>query len=242
MLKEVLEFLAIRPGARVIDATVGHGGHAEKMLEAAGENGELIAFDWDWEMLRTAENNLEKTSGTKTFVNADYRTLPEWMGANRPDGADAILLDFGVNLQHFEDPSRGFSFASEAPLDMRMDRSTKETAAAWLNRASEGEIARVLREFGGERWAGPIARQIVKQRKESQLKTTADLVSAVMRAIPAQKRDKRIHPATRTFQAVRIAVNNELEDLQETRSCRFLGCALRSTATSVLVLISCVAS
>jgi len=215
MLTEVLELLAIDVGATIVDGTVGHAGHAEKMLEAAGESGELIAFDWDLEMLNIAENNLARTTGRKTFVNADFRDIPAWL-AKRRMRANAILLDFGVNLQHFEDTTRGFSFAGDAPLDMRMDRSAKETAAAWLNRASEGEIARTLREFGGEKWAGPIARQICVLRKERSLKTTADLVQAVLRAIPAAKREKRIHPATRAFQAVRIAINRELDNLEDT--------------------------
>ncbi|MGI8923989.1 MAG: 16S rRNA (cytosine(1402)-N(4))-methyltransferase RsmH [Fimbriimonadales bacterium] len=215
MLLEVMELLAIQGGATIVDGTVGHGGHAEQMLEAAGETGELIAFDWDMEMLKIAENNLTRTSGRKTFVNADYREIPAWLARERKS-ADAILLDFGVNLQHFEDTARGFSFAGEAPLDMRMDRSTKETAAAWLNRASEGEIARALREFGGEKWARPIARQVCLLRKGRGLKMTDDLVQAVLRAVPASKREQRLHPATRTFQAVRIAINQELDDLEDT--------------------------
>lgn len=216
MLAEVLQLLDVQKGDTVVDGTVGHGGHAEAMAEAAGTEGELIAFDWDEEMLRMAEKNLESVAIGKTFVNADYRSVPDWVGEHRPKGVDKVLLDFGVNLQHFEDSARGFSFQGEAPLDMRMDRSTKETAAAWLNRASEGELAQVIREFGGELWSGPIAKRIVARRKEGRMKTTSDLVDAVYSAIPAAKRDKRVHPATRTFQAVRIAVNRELEDLEET--------------------------
>jgi 16S rRNA (cytosine1402-N4)-methyltransferase len=215
MLREVLELLAIKTGATVVDGTIGHGGHADAMMRLAGDEGELIGFDWDEKMLRKAEDNLSQVKANKVFVNEDFRAIPDWMDAERPGGADAILLDFGVNLEHFEDTSRGFSFSADAPLDMRMNRASKETAAAWLNRASEGEIARVLREYGGELWAGPIAKQIVKIRKESRLKTTSDLVTAVLKAIPASKRDKRIHPATRTFQAVRIRVNEELVGLQE---------------------------
>ena len=216
MLKEVLELLDVRPGDVIVDGTVGHGGHAQAMAEAAENKGELIAFDWDSEMLGLAERNLENVSIGKTFVNADYRHLPEWIREHRPHGVDKVLLDFGVNLQHFEDTGRGFSFQGDAPLDMRMDRSSKETASSWLNRASEGEIARALREFGGELWSGPIAKRIVGRRKEGRMKTTSDLVDAVFSAIPAAKRDKRVHPATRTFQAVRIAINRELEDLEET--------------------------
>lgn len=215
MLREVLEVLSIKLGARILDGTVGHGGHAAEMLAAAGREGELIAFDWDLEMLRTAEDNLKEVPGRKTFVQADFREAPDWIAENRPDGVDNVLLDFGVNLEHFLNTARGFSFSEDAPLDMRMDRTTKETAAAWLNRASEGEIARSLREYGGERWSGPIARQIVRMRKETGLRTTGDLVAAVMKAVPLGKREKRIHPATRTFQAVRIVVNQEIAGLEE---------------------------
>lgn len=215
MLAEVLDLLAVEPGNVVVDGTVGHGGHAEAMAGEAGPKGELIAFDWDIEMLRIAEENLKSVQIGKTFVHADYRSAPAWLREHRPDGVDAVLLDFGVNLQHFDDTSRGFSFQGDAPLDMRMDRSTAETASAWLNRASEGEIARVIRDFGGELWSGPIAKGIVLQRKEGRMKTTSDLVNAVLGAIPPAKRDKRVHPATRTFQAIRIAVNHELDGLQE---------------------------
>lgn len=215
MLSEVLHLLEVERGDVVVDGTVGHGGHAEAMAEAAGREGELIAFDWDEEMLRIAEGNLRDRDIGKEFVRSDYRNAPSWLRAHRPAGIDKALLDLGVNLQHFDDTARGFSFQSDSPLDMRMDRSTKETAAAWLNRASEGEIARALREHGGENWAELIAKRIVEKRKRGEMKTTNDLVDAVHAAIPPAKRDKRVHPATRTFQAVRIVINQELEGLAD---------------------------
>jgi 16S rRNA (cytosine1402-N4)-methyltransferase len=215
MLGEVMELLQIKEGATVVDGTVGHGGHAEQMLRAAGRSGTLIAFDWDREMLKKAEANLELVEGKKQFIHDDFRAIPEWMALHCSSGADAILLDFGVNLEHFEDVGRGFSFQSAAPLDMRMDRQTKETASAWLNRSTEAAIASALRTFGGEKFAWPIAKEIVRRRKLDGLRTTADLVDAVLAAVPPRLREKRIHPATRTFQAVRIVVNRELEGLQE---------------------------
>lgn len=205
-----MELLAIPRGATVVDATVGHGGHAEAMLARAGESGTLIACDWDETMLATAIENLKRVEGNKTFVHADYRELPEEI----PGQADAILIDLGANIEHFEDASRGFSFLHEASLDMRMHKASKETASAWLNRATHGEIAKTLRDYGGERFAGKIAAEIVKRRRSSQMKTTGDLVEAVMAAIPPRLREKRIHPATRTFQAVRIRINHELDDLE----------------------------
>src|SRR5688500_18601924 len=184
MLAEVLQLLDVQKGDVVVDGTVGHGGHAEAMAEMAGREGELIAFDWDGEMLRTAMANLENTEIGKTFVNADYRSLPSWIEENRPTGVDRVLLDFGVNLQHFEDVSRGFSFQGDAPLDMRMDRDTKETASAWLNRASEGDIARALREVGGELWSGPSAKRSTARRKGGRMKRTSDVVDGRRSARP----------------------------------------------------------
>jgi 16S rRNA (cytosine1402-N4)-methyltransferase len=214
VLQEVLELLDIKQGHTIIDGTVGHGGHAAALLQAAGEKGTLIAFDWDLDMLKTAEERLQTIPGHKIFIKSNFREIPAWVQSNHPTGIDAILLDLGVNLAHFDDPKRGFSFSTNAPLDMRMDRSTQETAAAWLNRASEGEIAYALKIYGGERWAGPIAKRIVERRKTFGMKTTQDLIDSVIKAVPASKREKRIHPATRTFQAIRIVINHELDGLQ----------------------------
>ncbi len=211
MLEEVISLLKIEKNAVIVDGTIGHAGHAEKLLELAGASGELYGFDWDERMLETSKENLKSVPGKKYFIHADYREIPNQLNCE----ADAVFLDLGVNWEHFEDRSRGFSFSHDAALDMRMDVSTKETAAAWLNRASEGEIALALREYGGERHAGLIARQIVKMRKEGRMKRTSELVEAATNAVPPRLREKRIHPATRTFQAVRIVINRELEDLEE---------------------------
>lgn len=215
MLAEVLELLAPGSGAVILDGTVGHGGHAKALLEATGGTGTLLAFDWDEAMLRRAEERLGGTPGTKHFVHADFRTAAEWVNEHMCQGVDVALLDLGVNLEHFDDPSRGFSFLEEAPLDMRMDRTSGETAAAWLNRASGEEIRQALRDLGGERHAAAIAKRIVERRARGLMKTTSDLVEAVLDAVPPRLREKRIHPATRTFQAVRIVVNRELEGLEE---------------------------
>lgn len=215
MLKEVIELLNIKQGDTIIDGTVGHGGHAEALLQSAGPKGTLIAFDWDADMLKVAKKRLQLIPGNKTFIQKNFREIPTWVQSNHPTGVEAILLDLGVNLAHFDDPTRGFSFSVDAPLDMRMDRTTQETAAAWINRASEGEILRALKVYGGERWAGPIAKRIIEKRKTTGMRTTQDLIDCVMKAIPASKREKRIHPATRTFQAIRIVVNRELDDLEK---------------------------
>lgn len=213
MLAEVLESLALKPGMVVVDGTIGLGGHAIEMAKRIAPGGTLIGFDWDSEMLKEAELKLRESDGVDIQLHhADYRRIPEMIFPGR---ANAILLDLGLNTAQIEDPSRGISFRAEGPLDMRMDRSRGESAASLLNRASVGEIERILKEYGDENWARRIAQVIVDRRKAKPLKTTSDLVECVLAAIPPAMRDKRIDPATRTFQAVRIAVNQELEGLEE---------------------------
>jgi 16S rRNA (cytosine1402-N4)-methyltransferase len=215
MVAEVLELLAIPSGATIVDCTVGHGGHASAMLAAAGPAGRLIGFDWDEEMLAVASETLKNYGEGCLLVRSDFRAAPSYRQQHFKDGANAVLLDLGVNLQHFADESRGFSFQYDSQLDMRMARDEQETASAWLGRATEQQIVRTLRELGGERHAGRIARQIVERRREGKMKRTSDLVDAVVAAIPPRLRDKRIHPATRTFQAIRIQVNRELDGLDD---------------------------
>jgi 16S rRNA (cytosine1402-N4)-methyltransferase len=215
MVQEVMECLDLHPAMTVVDATVGHGGHAREILQRIGREGTLIACDWDEGVLQQARENLKDLPGTKIFLHRDYRDLPEWLKEHYPEGVDAILMDLGVCLEHLQDPERGFSFLVDAPLDMRFNPQQHETASAWLGRVSEPELVRVLKEYGGERYAGPIARAILQRRRRGELKRTTDLVSAVLEAVPPHRRERRIHPATRTFQAIRIAVNRELEGLKE---------------------------
>lgn len=220
MMEEVLADLSLRPGQVAVDGTLGMAGHAKEMAGRISPGGLLIGLDWDAESLSKAGANLASVSGAsvETF-HADYRALRDCVleacqkHGRRPQ-ADGILLDMGLSNVHLEDESRGFSFRAEAPLDMRMDRSAARTAAALLSQASPQEIEDILWVYGDERWARRIAAVIVERRKTAPLKTTSDLVDCVLAAIPAAKRDKRIHPATRTFQAVRIAVNGELDGLE----------------------------
>ncbi len=215
MLKEVLETLQLPFGGVAVDGTLGLAGHAVHMLEAVGSEGVLLGFDWDTDMLSRARGILREKYGNQIrLFHADFREMPETL-----DGldlkADGVLLDLGLNSAQIEDSSRGIAFREEGPLDMRMDRTRGEPASALLNRLSPHEIEAMLWHNGDERWAKAIARKIVERRKVNPLRTTTDLVDAVLAAIPSGARDKRIHPATRTFQAVRIAVNNELEGLQD---------------------------
>jgi 16S rRNA (cytosine1402-N4)-methyltransferase len=221
MLREVMETLSPRPGATVVDGTVGHGGHAAELAAASAPGGLIVVLDWDESMLKTAQERLLGVQGvTVRGFHEDFRRLPELLAqacheSGKTVGADAILLDLGLNAAQIEDAERGFSFRSVGPLDMRMDRTKGEPAAAWLNRAGHREIEDVLFHLGDERWARKIAQVIVERRKARPLQTTADLVDCVLAAVPPGKRDRRLHPATRTFQAVRIHINGELAGLED---------------------------
>ncbi len=215
MLREVLSELDLKPGDVVAEGTLGLGGHSEMLAKSVSPGGTLVGVDWDRTMLETARARLQQMSGVRLILeHADFRNLPGLLARLGliPNG---ILLDLGLNSAQIEDPERGISFLAEGPLDMRMDRTRGEPASALLNRLSPQEIERILWDLGDERWAKAIARKIVEIRKSKPLKTTTDLVEAVNAAVPVGARDKRIHPATRTFQAVRIAVNGELDSLSE---------------------------
>jgi 16S rRNA (cytosine1402-N4)-methyltransferase len=214
MVQETLDALNLKVGDVVVDGTLGLGGHAERFLSAVQPLGIVYGFDWDASMLEPTDQRLkEKYGNIFHSYRSDYRNIPAILRelSIRPNAA---FLDLGLNSAQIQDSSRGISFKSEGPLDMRMDRSAGEPASALLNRLSPNEIETILWNFGDERWAKAIARQICERRKTAPLKTTRDLVDAVLAAIPTKARDTRIHPATRTFQAVRIAVNHELDGLQ----------------------------
>lgn len=230
MLDEVLKALALKSGEFVVDGTFGYAGHSREMLKAVGPSGWLLGADWDESTL--TESTLLIEGENVTLIHADYRALPDAMrglsrnqtegdgwtvfrGGLLPKGqADGILLDLGLNSAQIDDPSRGMSFMEPGPLDMRMNRSHGESASSFLNRASEDQIEKVIREYGEDNWSRRIAKLIVEKRRENPLRTTQDLVDCVLAAVPVNMRDKRIHPATRTFQGIRIAVNGELEDLE----------------------------
>lgn len=213
MIDEVLALLPLKAGSVAVDGTVGLAGHSLWFVERIQPGGTLVGFDWDASMLAEANERLGDPQGVRIHLyNQDFRHI---MPALDSLGlkADGILLDLGLNSAQVDDPSRGFSFNTPGPLDMRMDRSRGEPASALLNRLSVHEIGKMLKEYGDERWAVAIARKIVERRKTTPLKTTEDLVECVLAAIPVAAREKRIHPATRTFQAVRIAATGELDDL-----------------------------
>lgn len=215
MVAEVLEDLRLAPGATVVDGTLGLGGHSARFLEAIRPNGTLVGIDWDENMLEQARARLIGSESVRiVLVHDDFRNLGQALDrlALRADG---ILLDLGLNSAQIDDPQRGFSFMKEGPLDMRMAPERGEPAAAILNRLSPSQLERAIFDLGDERWAKKIAIAIVERRKQRPLRTTTDLVECVLAAIPPKFRDDRIHPATRTFQAVRLLTTGELEGLEE---------------------------
>ena len=216
MVREILDDLRLEPGDVVFDGTLGLGGHSAAMIERIQPGGTLVGTDWDDAMLASATTRLQLAPlrAEVRLVKADFRDLPE-LSRSWDVRPDAVLLDLGLNSAQVDDPERGFSFKETGPLDMRMDRNEGEPASAVLNRMTPAQIETMLKELGDERWSRAIAKQIVERRKSKPLKTTQDLVDCVLAAIPPGAREKRIHPATRTFQAVRIYVNGELEGLED---------------------------
>jgi 16S rRNA (cytosine1402-N4)-methyltransferase len=203
---EVAFLLRPRDGGWVIDGTVGMGGHAEAMLETSGPDVRLLGLDADPEALRLAAGRLARFGDRARLAHASFADLGAVAAEQGVAEARAVLLDLGISSWQLEASGRGFSFQADEPLDMRLDPTRGEPAAALLNRLPEAELARILHEYGEERHARRIARSIVYRRP---LATTGDLVAAVRAAVPREAWSRRIHVATRTFQAVRMAVNDE---------------------------------
>ena len=216
LLGQVLAFLRPIPGGLTLDCTVGTGGHAEAILEASGPGGRLVGLDRDPEALPLCRERLAHFGPRVRLLHADYRTLGDVAAAEGLEAWDGVLFDLGLCSVQLDDPARGFAFARAGPLDMRLDRSEGGvTAADLLAGLPEGELTRILREYGEERWARRIARRIAGARAAEPLVRTDELAHLVAAAIPRGAWPRRIHPATRTFQALRIAVNRELEGLAE---------------------------
>jgi 16S rRNA (cytosine1402-N4)-methyltransferase len=210
LVAEVVAYLAPARGGVFVDCTVGLGGHARALLEAGATR--VIGLDRDAEALAEARRTLAPFADRVELVHADYRDLGAVLDARGVDRIDGALADLGVSSWQLEADDRGFSFRRDAPLDMRMDRSTGPTAADLLRTASEGELAEVIHRYGEERHARRIARAIVAARRRAPIRTTGELAAIVRRAVAARGW-RRIDPATRTFQALRIWVNRELEGL-----------------------------
>jgi 16S rRNA (cytosine1402-N4)-methyltransferase len=211
MPSEVLDFLRPVPGGVYLDGTLGGAGHAVLVLEVSSPDGRLVGLDRDPETLRRAETVLAPFGDRVTLRHRNFSEAPEVVAELGIGLLDGVLLDLGVSSFQLDEASRGFSFRSDAPLDMRMDRTGGTTAAEVVNNLDAAELARIFREFGEERWAGRIARRIVGARSLVPLDTTRQLADLVREAVPGGRAPARIHPATRVFQALRIYVNRELE-------------------------------
>ncbi len=213
LVREVLELLRPCLDGVIVDGTVGTGGHAEALLSAS-ENVRVIGIDWDEEALALARERLRQYGDRIVLVHGDFKRLEEILTSLGVETVAGILLDLGVSSLHLERAERGFSFQREGPLDMRMDRRRAVTAADLVNTLSERELADLLFRYGEEPAARRIARAIVRAREVQPIRTTTELARIVARAVGA-RRTRRTHPATRTFQALRIAVNEELVGLEE---------------------------
>ncbi len=207
MVAEVLQYLQPAPGKTIVDATVGSGGHAMAIWQRLQPGGRLVGIDQDPAALARARSRLP---AEVTLVRGNFRQLETILDNLGLAAVDGVVFDFGVSSEQLDVGERGFSFRQEAPLDMRMDPSQATTAATLISTLSAAELERIIREYGEERWARRIARRIVEERQHRPLETTTALAALVTAAIPAHARSTRIHPATRTFQALRIAVNDEL--------------------------------
>ena len=213
MPKEAIEHLKLSPGSTVVDCTVGCAGHAALILEEISPGGKLIGIDQDEDALRIAEEKLTRYKESVNLIRDNFKNLSSILKCtNKVDG---LLFDLGVSSVHFDVPERGFSIRHDGPLDMRMDARLSVTAAVIVNKASYDKLEKILREYGEERKARKIARFIVEKRKTKPIRTTRELADLVVRAYRSQGRMLRIHPATRVFQALRIAVNDELVALRE---------------------------
>ncbi len=212
LVEEVLEYLDCRPDRIYVDGTVGSGGHSRRILERSSPTGRLIGLDWDEEAIERARENLHLFEERVWLRKGNFKKLSSVLMSLSIPAVDGILLDLGVSTEQLESRERGFSFRWEAPLDMRMSQETETTAQDLVGGLSPSDLEALLREYGDERWARRIARNIVRRRQTAPLRTTGDLVRAVEQSVPGPR--GRIHPATRTFQALRIRVNEEMDNLK----------------------------
>jgi 16S rRNA (cytosine1402-N4)-methyltransferase len=214
LLRETVELLRPQPGATIVDGTLGPGGHAEALLEAVGPEGRVLGIDRDPHALELARRRLERFGDSFVAIRGNHDDLVRLLHERDIEQVDGILFDLGVSSLQLDDPSRGFSFRADGPLDMRMDPESGQTAAEMLATASEDELRRIFWRYGEERRSAAIAREIVERREKAPLRTTRELATLIRDVIGPVAQRYRIHPATRTFQAIRIAVNREVDDLE----------------------------
>jgi len=211
--REVLEYLDIRRGDCIVDCTLGLGGHALGILERIGAQGKLIAIDCDRQSLECARARLSAYAPQIEFVHENFRQLDNILKTLRIESVDGILFDLGVSGFQLDNPKRGFSFQNDGPLDMRLNQESMISAYDLINSLSEKELCSLLKNYGEERYAKAIAKGIISKRAVHPIESSQELKELILQSVPAFYRKQKIHPATRTFQAVRIAVNQELESL-----------------------------
>jgi len=217
LTKEVLEYLEPKPGGNFIDCTFGQGGHASSILEKIGPNGKLLGIETDPELYKIFQTRKDfQFADRLILVNDSYTNLKEIVEEHKFGSVNGILVDLGLSSWHFEESGRGFSFKKDEPLDMRYDpKNNPLTAFEIVNTCLEEELERILKQYGEERFAKNIAKKIVKQREVKPIRTTFDLLEATWKALPPWFKKKKLHPATKTFQAIRTAVNSEIENLKK---------------------------
>lgn len=215
LLKEVIEALAPASGGIYVDTNLGLGGHAEKILQESAPDGRLIGFEWDADAMALAKARLATFGKRIEFVASNFAAMPQCLEKLGIDKVDGILCDLGLSSYQLDKSLRGFTFKGSQPLDMRMDSREGQTASDLLHNASEEELADMFFYFGEERQARRIASRIVQNRKTCRIETTDQLVTLIEQTIPKKFHPKKIHVATKVFQALRIAVNHELENLIE---------------------------
>ncbi|MGI6225217.1 MAG: 16S rRNA (cytosine(1402)-N(4))-methyltransferase RsmH [Peptococcales bacterium] len=213
---EIIKILDPKSGEIFVDCTLGGGGHSKAILMKISPEGLLIGIDQDENAIKAARESLQEFQENTCFVHSNYEKLNDILNIHAPDGIDGILFDIGVSSHQLDEKERGFSYMQDAPLDMRMDQTNDFTAWELVNTFTEEKLAQIIRDYGEENWAKRIAQFIVKAREEKTIDTTGELVDIIKRAIPAGARKDGPHPAKRTFQAIRIAVNRELEVLENT--------------------------
>ncbi|RHV69622.1 16S rRNA (cytosine(1402)-N(4))-methyltransferase RsmH [Clostridium sp. OM02-18AC] len=213
LLYETVDSLNIKPDGIYVDGTLGGGGHAHEVCSRLGEHGRLIGIDQDADAIAAASERLSEFQDKVTIVRSNYENIASVLHDLEIEKVDGIYLDLGVSSYQLDTASRGFTYREDAPLDMRMDQRNTQTAADIVNTYSEMELYRIIRDYGEDRFAKNIAKHIVRQREEKPYETTGELIETIKAAIPAKIRATGGHPAKRTFQAIRIELNHELDVL-----------------------------
>nr|MBU1328399.1 16S rRNA (cytosine(1402)-N(4))-methyltransferase RsmH [Candidatus Omnitrophota bacterium] len=215
LAREVISFLNPAPGEIIVDATIGGAGHSEQILHKITPGGMLIGIDRDEETLRLASERLRPFEGSFKLINKNFKYLKEILKDIGVSKANGIIFDMGISSIQMEAWQRGFSIKMDGPLDMRMDRNQRLTAKDLVNGLSERELSIIIKDLGEERFHGRIARRIVEERRKKEISTTAELTEVILRSLPYVNNKYKIHPATRTFQALRIKTNDELDSISE---------------------------